>query len=401
MNQIPKISSSLRAAGFGALLAMLPVLFIASLDALEIIKPKGDSDGLLKALVILQFVGCLLWSGALTSCIGNGKKLGVSAGGFGLCILGILLGGIIQLVFVMDQKLLFKFFMLADGETSYIILFLLLTCVINLPLVFGTNLIGNRLPSISKAKFTYSVLALTPLLLLLIVKITEKSHSIKTLRALTIVLIILLFLMALISVIAWFNSAKDADELEEDAANGEGDFAPEAYMEQVAAPATSNYSAPAPAPAHNHSHNNAQPRRQGQPITEQQREMLMSMSNEQLANVVNNPALYANPTFVEEAKTMLTKRQGWELIKDFTDEQLLSVVHENVQGFSAEVLDAASMELLSRDNAEFINEVTSLSTEELQGILDNTDSYYDGYVQLATMELNRRLNAPAPEAPEA
>lgn len=395
MNQVPKISSNLRAAGYGALLAMLPFLLVACLEILEVIKPKGDGEGLVKALVIIQFIGCLFWAGALTSCVGNGKRLGVSSGGFGLCILGIMIGGIIQLLFVTDNKLMYKFFELADGETSSILLFLLLTCVVNLPIVFGVNAIGNRLPSINKARVTYSIFAITPLLLLLSYKIVEKSHSFKTLKTVTIVLVIILFLAALVSVIAWFNAASDAARLEEDAANGEGDFAPEAYMEQVAAPAATSYSTPATAPQ--------QPKpaanRPGTPINEQQRAMLMAMDNNALMGVVNNPALYANPAFVEEARTMLTKRQGWELIKDFTDEQLLSVVHENIQGFSPEVLDAASMELLSRENADFINEVVTLSTEELQGILSNPDSYYDGYLQLATMELDRRLNAPAPQAP--
>lgn len=117
------------------------------------------------------------------------------------------------------------------------------------------------------------------------------------------------------------------------------------------------------------------------------------MTNAELTNVINHPALYANPAFVEEAKKTLTKREGWEVIKDFTDEQLINVVHENVQGFSPEVLDAASMELLSRENPEFMNEVTTLSTGELQGILSNPDSYYDGYVVLATRVLDQRLNA--------
>ncbi len=129
-------------------------------------------------------------------------------------------------------------------------------------------------------------------------------------------------------------------------------------------------------------------------ITDEQKKILMGMSNQELTNVINNPSLYANPAFVEEAKKTLTKRQGWEIIKDYSDEQLLSIVHDNVQGFSAEVLDAASMELLARENATFINEVSSLTIPELQGILSNADSYYDGYIQLATRVLNERINNP-------
>ena len=118
----------------------------------------------------------------------------------------------------------------------------------------------------------------------------------------------------------------------------------------------------------------------------------MGMSNNELTNIINTPSLYANPAFVEEARKTLIKRQGWEVIKDYTDEQLLNLVHDNVQGFSAEVLDAASMELLSRENATFINEVSSLSVPELQDMLSKADSYYDGYIQLANRVLNERIN---------
>ncbi|MDE6755608.1 MAG: hypothetical protein K2J66_00520, partial [Muribaculaceae bacterium] len=127
-------------------------------------------------------------------------------------------------------------------------------------------------------------------------------------------------------------------------------------------------------------------------ITPAQKNLLMGMTDNELTNIINNPALYANQAFVDEARRTLTKRQGWEAIKDFSDQQLLSVVHDNIQGFAPEVLDAASMELLARENQDFINEVSSLSIEELQGILANADNYYDGYIQLATRLLNQRIN---------
>lgn len=210
------------------------------------------------------------------------------------------------------------------------------------------------------------------------------GFSVSNTKTFLIITVLLLFLLALICVINWWNAVSRASGIEE--ANEDTDnLAPQATyieqptapMQQTAAPQQQNYS-PRPVSA----------------ITDEQKKILMGMSNQELTNVINNPSLYANPAFVEEAKKTLTKRQGWEIIKDYSDEQLLSIVHDNVQGFSAEVLDAASMELLARENATFINEVSSLTIPELQGILSNADSYYDGYIQLATRVLNERINNP-------
>lgn len=390
--QSPKISGSLRAAAIGATLAMIPLPFIAFFVAVEAFKDM--SEGFAKALVVIQFIGCLIWAGALTGAIPGAKKLNISAAGFGACIAGALIGGILQMIFIFDEELLYKFMSLANGQTEALVLITLITVVVNLPLALGTLTAGKSLHSLKGASVCYFILSVFPLLAILLYKIIVKKsfnyyygYSSSGEETCGILICILLLLLAIICVISWWRAVSNASNIEE-TPDSNDDFAPQAtYVEQPAAAPAPQPSAPAQ-PQHNYS------ARPVSAITEEQKKILMGMSNQELTNVINNPSLYANPAFVDEARKTLTKRQGWEVIKDYSDEQLLSIVHDNVQGFSVEVLDAASMELLARENATFINEVSSLTVPELQGILSNADSYYDGYIQLATRVLNERINNP-------
>jgi len=131
-------------------------------------------------------------------------------------------------------------------------------------------------------------------------------------------------------------------------------------------------------------------------ITDEQKSMISGMCDQELAGVVNNPALYA-AAFVDEARKALSIRQALASLKDMTDEQMLEAVHNNPQGFSYEVLDAISMELLKRETPAFINEIESLPTPELQAMVYNAGAYYEGYAKLATRVLHDRLNPGAPK----
>lgn len=398
--QPPRISGSMRCAAIGATIAMLPAAFFMLLAAFEII--KNIDEAIATALIVVQFIGCLIWAGGLTNAISNSKRLDVKTSGIALCIIGILLGGLLQLIFNFDDNLQEKAFSILYGsdEIKSFIIILLVALAINLPLAIGTAKIGSRLQGLRGAIFPYSVLAAFPVVILILSKIILKkssyyysySYSAKSAETLIKVIIVILFVCALSTVIAWWRAVSSAKEVEEEAENDGDEFIAEpTYIEQPVAEAApvqtqhTAYSQPQSAATH-------APAFQ---ISPEQKKLLMGMSDNELSNVIRNPTLYANPAFVEEAQKMLTKRQAWEAIKDYTDEQLLSVVHENIQGFAPEVLDAASMELLSRENPDFIAEVSALSTEELQGILSNADSYYDGYIQLATSILNQRINPTA------
>lgn len=414
----PRISGILKGAAFGATLAMLPFSIIFLLVATEVVKERDLGDGLGIILVVLQLLGCLIWSISLMACTSNAKRLNVSTGGIGLSSLGIILGFILQLIVVVAPDVMggFNLGFAYDGFGRFMIL-LLLTMVVNLPLAIGTGMTGKKLPALRMAMTNYIILALFPLVMLILAKVLLSGYS--SFRNLHIYLIITaaaLVLCCILAVTAWWRASSDAAELETEYENGEGDFAPQPtfYVEPQYAPAQQQYQAPkqspmmtpppvpptfqsAPQPSY---HQPAQPAPQpSSGVTEAQKNLLMGMSDQELTNVVNNPALYANPAFVEEAKKTLTKRQAWEMIKDYTDEQLLSIVHDNIQGFSYEVLDAASMELFSREAPAFVNEIQALDNEELQGIVANPAAYYDGYVRAASAVLNARITPPVPPLP--
>lgn len=379
-----RISGYLKGAALGATLAMLPMAIYSLLYALKVIEGEPQDDPI-KPLAIIQFVGCMIWAGFLISCFLNASRFKISKFGIVLCIGGIILCGMLQLLFTFNYEFRLRvgWFIFLNDDTKAIILISIVALISNLPIVLGTNMLRRRLPVFNIAKIGFLMLALFPIFYIYLSKIIisvshydydygyyyKLEYQMSTLFTIAS---ILLFLSVLISIIGWWGASCRAQEIE----NGTVSLTPQASYVEQSAPASVQYSEHI-APSS---------------ITDEQKKTLMGMSNNELTNIINTPSLYANPAFVEEARKTLIKRQGWEVIKDYTDEQLLNLVHDNVQGFSAEVLDAASMELLSRENATFINEVSSLSVPELQDMLSKADSYYDGYIQLATRVLNERIN---------
>ncbi|MBR6745813.1 MAG: hypothetical protein IKL83_00335 [Muribaculaceae bacterium] len=402
MNQTtPKISGNLTGAAFGASLAMLPIAVIMLLSIFEIFKGGSESFG--KAIIILQFIGCLIWAGCIVGVFNNAKKLNVSTGGLALCIPGIIIGGILQIIAVVEPDLIAKFIRFGNGDVDAFFIILLITIVVNLPLAIGTLMVGKNLHALRRASFGYILLSFFPLIMLLIFEIFIKrsygyyGYSSNTDTAI-IITAILLFLLILLCVNGWWCAISNAREIEEDHQEPENYSytSQPTYIEQPATPSYSQqYSAVPPVPPTPQNYHPApQPAQQSNGITEAQRNLLMGMSDQELNNVVNNPSLYTNKAFVDEAAKILTKRRAWEMIKDYSDEQLLSIVHDNIQDFAYEVLDAASMELFSREAPAFVNEINALGTEELIGIINNPNAYYDGYVRAATLVLSNRQNNP-------
>lgn len=394
MDQPAKISGSLRCAAIGATIAMLPLAVITLLIFLKAFKEPEESVE--RALIVLQFAGCLIWAGGLTSAAGTAKRLDIKSGALCLCIIGVLLGGIIQVIFAFDETFQKTCLSFTHDFESKLMIILLITLCINLPISIGAFMMSGRLNAMKKSGIAYLLLAFLPLIVFIIVKIFASSiSSYSGFRNFMIFLSALPLVLSILAVSGWWKAVSNARLIEEDNAD-EPDYltAETTYVEQPATPAVpATPAAETPRPAQQQPQQAFAPRSMSS-ITPDQKKLLMGMTDNELTNIINNPALYANPAFVDEARRTLTKRQGWEAIKDFSDQQLLSVVHDNIQGFAPEVLDAASMELLARENQDFINEVSSLSIEELQGILANADNYYDGYIQLATRLLNQRINNP-------
>lgn len=411
MNQsTPKISGNLVGAAFGATLAMLPISFFSLLGALEIF--EGGSESFAKTIIILQFIGCIVWAGCIIGVLNNTKKLNISTGGFALCIPGIIIGGILQIIAVVEPDFIAEFIRFGNGDDDAFFIILLITFAVNLPLAIGTLLAGKSLHALRRSSVAHFLLSIFPLIVLLIFKIFMKrsygyyGYSSNTETAL-IITVILLFLLILLCVNGWWCAISDAREIEEEYQKPE-DYSytsQPAYIEQPtpqiytkdfsAVPPTPPTPPTPPMPPTPQSYNPApQPAQQSNGITDTQRNLLMGMSDQELKNIVNNPTLYTNKAFVDEAAKIITKRQAWEIIKDYSDEQLLSIVHDNIQDFAYEVLDAASMELFNRESPAFVNEINALETEELLGIVNNPQAYYDGYVRAATIVLSNRQNNP-------
>ena len=349
-----RISGNLRIAALGATVAILPAALVILLDVLGISKGMPPFD----TLATIQFIGCLVWAGCLGACIPVSKRMDIPALGLGLCIAGVSIGGILQLVVVHDEESIAYMFrdMYFGRSLSAMNSIILYACLANVPLAVGSFLLGKNLPAMKNAIFAYAALALFPLILSML---KGKGGTI------LILLFVLLLICIIIALMSWWGTVGQAKYLEE--SGNETDGAEVQYDEPI------------------------QPA-----ITDEQKSMIAGMSDQELAGVVNNPALYA-AAFVDEARKVLSIRQALASLKDMTDEQMLEAVHNNPQGFSYEVLDAISMELLKRETPAFINEIESLPTPELQAMVYNADAYYDGYAKLATRVLHNRLNPAAPK----
>lgn len=360
-----KISGMFRGAAIGATIAM-PILalytFFAVFEVIEISSPY-DFFSAGKTVATIQFIGTLIWAGCLAGCLPSAKRLNISSLGLGLCIAGALIGGILQMIvfYVNDGELFGKIWWSIgeDGKGDGMTLFIVFSILANIPLAIGSFLSGNNLPAMKKATFAYAALTVFPLILLALLDPLNGRKG----QTIAIMLFVLLFAGIIVAIMAWWGAVGQAKYLEDD---GETD-------------------------------KNGQDVRYNEPvqpsITAEQKNMLSGMSNQELTNVVNNPALYA-AGFVDAARKMLSVRQAMVSLNNMTDEQMLAAIHNNPQGFSHDVLDAISMELLRREAPAFINEVASLSTPELQAMVYNAGAYYDGYIKLANRVLNERINLP-------
>lgn len=118
-------------------------------------------------------------------------------------------------------------------------------------------------------------------------------------------------------------------------------------------------------------------------ITPEQKVYLMGLPNTELQRIIDNPMMYSSPQFVNEAAKILTKRNAWEMIKDYSNDQLMDILHNNKMGFAEPVLDAASMELFMRQAPTFVEEVMQCTDEQLASIVGAPNNNYEGYVKMA------------------
>ena len=386
MNQTThKLSIRLKWAAFGACLTMLSLSFGLTLYGRDIV---SGSTGIIFG-AFFQLIGCIIWGVSLLSCSTPGKDLKIPSLGWKLSAAGAFLVAPFSLLLLFEPNIinlipgfaLFEFTFWCEIWGYYeaiewvcnIILFIFLFIASNSFLSIGTAVLGKQLKTFKRAKVAYIIFASLPIAYTLLAFPFIKLYGGLSILILPFALIFLFIGVFLI--ISWWKAAANARKIEAEVINASATTTP---PEPTASTAT--YIPPVlPNP---------------NSITDAQRALLMGMSNQELNNVVMNASLYSDPTFVDEAKKIIAKRQAWEMIKDYSDEQLLSIIHENIQNFKFEVLDAASLELFNREAPAFVNEINALETEELLGIVNNPNAYYDGYVRAATLVLSNRQNNP-------
>lgn len=415
-NNIPKISSTLKIAAIGISIALIPDCLFSLLSLADVVKEfSGNISRVLTGLLIIGYIiaGC-----ALLACQSNAKKLGLSQPAFVLCAISLFLVTLFAFAIGFVEKFRSVYYnILFDGnEEHQMIIGLLLAAIKFMPIIIGTLMITRRIRAFSTLFITYLIFLLFPILDSILKK--EIIHTdyygytsgweryIKMMISVDLIVTVL-------NVIGWWVASKGTAKWEAKKAGNDIDSSgaqQPAYVAQTdgstatyAASTTGQNGATTPSTTASTAStssgsapraNTAANTKAGTAVTEQQKQLIMSMSDQELSNVVNNPMLYANPAFVEEARSTLVKRQAWEMIKDYSDMQLLDIVHNNTQGFAYEVLDASSMELFARETEEFVNELRSLSDEHLHGIVANPGDYFDGYVRMAQRLIDQRLNNP-------
>lgn len=383
-----KLSIRLKWAAFGACLTMLSLFFAIALIGCDIVSPYGHLTAIRNG-AFFQLIGCIIWGVSLLSCSTPGKDLKIPSLGWKLSAAGAFLVAPFSLLLLFMPSLIylpidFILFIHSDGMFGYgvmemdsvflctMFLSISLFIGINILLAIGTAILGKQIKIFNRTKISYIILAIFPISYFLIcipfLMIFESN--------LFLLLFAVIFLfIGVFLIISWWKAAANARKIEAEVLNASATPTPPE-------PTTSTATDVPPVLPNPNS------------ITDAQRALLMGMSNQELNNVVMNASLYSDPTFVDEAKKIIAKRQAWEMIKDYSDEQLLSIIHENIQNFKFEVLDAASLELFNREAPAFVNEINALKTEDLIGIVNNPEANFDGYVRAATLVLSFRQNNP-------
>lgn len=378
-----KLSIRLKCAAFGACLTMLSMTFALVLYGSDIV----DGYTGVRIGAFFQLIGCIIWGVSLLSCSTPGKNLNIPSSGWKLCAAGVFIIAPFSLIPLFAPGVIheipdFAHFEFLDWsyrgdyeaamECFYLIVLLIFLYIgINTLLAIGTAVLGKQLKPFKRAKVAYIIFASLPIAYTLIAFPFTKLTDIFNI----ILLFAVIFLfIGVFLIISWWNVAANARKIEAEVLNASATPTP---PEPTAPTAT-----------------DVPPLYTPSCITDAQRALLMGMSNQELNNVVLNASLYSDPSFVEEAKKIIAKRQAWEMIKDYSDEQLLSIIHENIQNFKFEVLDAASLELFNREAPAFVNEINALKNEELQNIINNPEANFDGYVRAATLVLSFRQNNP-------
>lgn len=140
-------------------------------------------------------------------------------------------------------------------------------------------------------------------------------------------------------------------------------------------------------------HSRYQPKPQSEPqpqaepkqeISPEIRSRLLSLSDNELEDVINKPLMYT-PEYVAEARSVLNGRRAWAQLKGMSDQQLLAVTMAPQGTYRQEVVEAAAMGLYTNSSPVLRQQFSLLTPELLKQIATGASQAPEG-IRLAAAE---------------
>lgn len=377
---VQKSRAGLVMSAIGATLAMLPLTLTFAISVF------GGSLGykIITFDLILTALGTLLWGIGMFMTIKPMSKVG---GAWSAVLGGIVLMLILTfvLILVLLPDFIDEVFRGINGVKVLDVLALIGFMAMHILLAICCGKIGQFAKGLKLAKIGYWILAFTPVALGILFYFISKSYynswygswyssDYETYQILMKIVFILIDVAVLLCIIGWWISVGSGICVEYE----NEDDGIVTTVGTVAAPVVTP-AVQAPAVAERPG-NQASEITQHPALSEDLKNGVMAMTNEQLQQIIANCSVYS-PEYVIYVSTVLAKREAWEKINAYTDQELMNIVADNQQ--NVEVRDAASMELFSRHSPLLLDVVKDLDAETLKNVLENPDDNFDGYVAAA------------------
>lgn len=376
---VQKSRAGLVMSAIGATLAMLPLTIVFVLS----IFGGGLDDGAMMFTVILTTFGTLLWGIGMFMTIKPMSKVG---GAWSSVLGGIVLMVIFTFLLILDLAPDFsdEIFRGINSVNIPIVLVLIGFMATHILLAICSGKIGQFAKGLKLARIGYWILAFTPVALGILFRLLSKSYyhswyggyssDYETYLIIAKIVFLLMLVAVFLCIIGWWVSVGSGIRIECDYEDTAVETTVGTVAASVVTPAVQT-SAVA-----ERTENQSPVITQHQALSEDMKNGVMAMTNEQLRQIIANGSAYS-PDYVKYVSTVLAKREAWEIINAYTDQELMNTVADNQQ--SIDVRHAASMELFSRQSPLFLNEVKALDAETLKDIVEHPDNNFDGYVAAA------------------
>lgn len=374
---VQKSRAGLVMSAIGATLAMLPLTIVFVLSIFD-----GGLENESMMIGLIATFGTLLWGIGMFMTIKPMSKVGSAWSS--------VLGGIVLMV-------IFTFFILTllpdfsdeilrgiNRINIPIVLVFIGFMVTHILIAICCGKMGQFAKGLKLARIGYWILAFTPVALGILFHLLSKSYyhswyggyssDYETYLIIAKIVLLLMLVAVLLCIIGWWVSVGSGIRIECDYEDTAVETTVGTVAASVVTPAVQT-SAVA-----ERTGNQSTVITQHQAFSEDMKNGVMAMTNEQLRQIIANGSAYS-PDYVKYVSTVLAKREAWEIINAYTDQELMNTVADNQQ--SIDVRHAASMELFSRQSPLFLDEVKALDAETLKDIVEHPDNNFDGYVAAA------------------